>query len=245
MEENKKEAIKKAIFISVLSLLIIVVGFITIKYEIEGEQNPPFVISQIRIISTADGIRTEGNTIEVWQANDIYLTIQKNENYTDKEIIRKVGIENISISKNPQIGKVTFYRPSNNQGIKYIYEKDYETKNNLDYFGNMSTDLRNLSIANQGGTIEFRSCIKEIGSFAAEENETGFSYDARILQRANVDLEQIKYQIQFDLIIELESGEKYQANIELELPNEGLEGQTVKGIEITDLEDIVLKRMKF
>jgi len=245
MEANKKEAIKKAVFISILVLLIMIVGFITIKYEIEGEQNPPFRISKISIISTADGIQAEENKIEVWQANDIYISLEKNENYAEKEIIAKVGIENITLAKRPQTGKVSFYRPSNNQGIKYIYEKDYEIKNNLDYFGNMSTDLKNLSIANQGGTIEFRTCIKEIGSFEAKENETGFSYDARILQRANVDLEKIKYQIQFDLVIELESGKKYQANIELDLPNEELEGQTVKGVEITDLEDVVLKRMKF
>lgn len=245
METNKKEAIKKAVFIFVLVLLTLIALFVTIKYEIEGEQNPPFRLSKISIISTADGIKAEENKIEAWQVNDIYISIEKNDNYTEKEMIKKVSIENITVSEKPQIGKVAFYKPSSNEGIKYTYEKEYVIKDTLEYFGNKATDVSNLSIANQGGTIEFRSCLKEIGNFEAAENETGYSHDASILQKANVDLEQIKYQIQFDLIIELEGGKKYKANIELDLPNEDLEGQTVKGVEITDLENIVLKRMKF
>lgn len=245
MEINKKEAIKKAIFISVLVIITLLFIFIKIKYEIEGEQNPPFHLSKIRIISTADGIKNEENKIETWQVNDIYISIEKNENNTKTEMIKKVSIENIKVLEKPQKGTIIFYKPSKNDGIKYIYEKEYEIKEALEYFGNKVTDISNFNIANQGGTIEFRSCLKEIGNFDVAENETGYNHNASILQKANVNLEQIKHKIQFDLIIELESNKKYKANIELDLPNDDLEGQTVKGIEITDLENIVLKRIKF
>lgn len=248
METNKKEAIKKAVFISALILLIIIVGFFTIIYEIEGEKNLPFNLTKISIISTADGIQAEDNTIEVWQVNDIYLSFEKNENYNEQELIRRIGIENLQITQNPQIGEVNFYRPSNKETTTYEYEEDYIIKSELNYFGASQTNLKELNIANQGGTIGFRTCIKGIGNLAQTEEEgqiIGLTHDATLLEKAQINKENIKYQIQFDIVIELESDKKYKAEVTLDLPNEELEGQTVKGIEKTDLDDIVFKRMRF
>lgn len=260
METNKKEAIKKAIFIFVLLILIIIVGFITVKYEIEGEQNPPFAISKIRIISTADAIEAEENQVDILQVNDIYISIEKNENYKQEELIRRLGIENIKITKQPQKGKNTLYRPSDNEKITYIYDEKFKIENNIEYFGDKYTDLKELSIANQGGTISFRSCIKNLGKISKEEvnklvEETqnteiaegttlGINHNSGLLQKAGINEEEIKYEIQFDLILELETNKKYKATVMLDLPNEELEGETVKGKEIENPENIIFKRTK-
>ena len=112
MEENRKEAIKRAVAISILTLLIGVVGFIMIKYEIEGETNLPFKLSKIMIISTADAIEKDEQTMSITQCNDLYLTIEKNAEYKADSMIEKISIENIKIMSAPKKGKVAFYRPN-------------------------------------------------------------------------------------------------------------------------------------
>ena len=257
METNKKEAIKKATFICALVLLIIIVGFITIKYEIEGEKNLPFLFTKMGVISTADAIQNEEGKIEVYQVNDILLTFEKNENYNSKELIRRIGIENIEITNMPKIGNVQLYRPSTEENIKYEYSEDLNIGETLNYFGDIKTNIKNLNIANQGGTIEFRSCIKtgkyveiqpEIESL--QENVTnsttvGTTSDARILKDAQINVEDLQYELNFNIVIELESGTKYKAKVTLNLPNENFGEDKVTAYEYTNLENIVFKRMRF
>jgi len=251
METNKKEVIKKALFIFILIILTIIVGFITIKYEIEGEKKLPFNLTKIRIISTADGIQNEEENIELIQVNDIYLTFEKNEEYKNEELIRRIRIENIKISKMPQKGNIVFYRPSNEGSTTYSYNKDFLIEKGLEYFGDAQTDLKTLSISNQGGTISFRSCLRELGIIDEEEQEKenektiGKNHDATLLKSSQIDINDIKYEIEFDIIIELETGMKYKANANLKLPNTEIGDEKVNAIEQTQLEDIVFKRMRF
>ena len=88
MDENKKETLIRAGIIIVLVILIAIVEITMIKYEIEGETNLPFKLTNIMVISTADGISDGTNQLEVVQSNDLYLTIEKNENYAKLLILK-------------------------------------------------------------------------------------------------------------------------------------------------------------
>ena len=248
MEENKKEAIKKAVAISVLILLIIVVGFIMIKYEIEGETNLPFGLSKIMIISTADGIAKDEQTISITQCNDIYLYIEKNQNNNSDSMIENVAIENIKIMSAPKKGKVAFYRPNNTNCLAYVYNDEFLLDDQITYSGDAQTNMQNLTISNQGGIISFRTCVIEVGEITINtenaEKEVGYNNDGTLLQKAEIAMSDIRYNIGFDVVIELADGKIYKAYVNLSLPLEDVEKQGVQAVEKVDVENIVFKRVK-
>lgn len=102
---ERKSYLKKYIAIFVISIILITVLSIIVKYYVEGESNMPFEISKIMIISNAGGIQND-NTETKWnlnlvQNNDIYIDIIKNKNYNQEEIIDKIIIDNIQIEEKP------------------------------------------------------------------------------------------------------------------------------------------------
>lgn len=246
MDEKKKETLIRAGIIAVLVILIVIVGAIMTKYEIEGETNLPFQLTNIMVISTADGISDGTNQLEVVQSNDLYLTIEKNENYDGQEMIKQISIENISILSKPVKGYVAFYRPNNKGEIIYQYQEEFLLDNSVIYQGGSATDLRTLTISNQGGIIGFRTCVKGITTYQTEEGSTtGINNDSTLLQKAAVELNDIKYNIGFDVIIELVSGKKYKGYVNTTLPKGDIEQKRVSGVEKVDIENVIFKRVKF
>ena len=106
-ENRKKEIIKAFIAITCIILVIIVVALINFKYNVEGETNMPFTLSKITIVSTAEGVENEGTeekwNLSIFQNNDVYFSIEKNENNKEDEIIQSISIENIQVTKAPNI----------------------------------------------------------------------------------------------------------------------------------------------
>lgn len=132
-----------------------------LKYEVEGENNMPFEISQMVVVSTAEGIDTEGEktwNFKLVQNNDVYIHIEKNKNYRETEIIKNIILDNFVIDKEPKKGKILIYRPSDSRDATYEYEKNYEVADSLIYKGSEETNLKELTIANQGGVIALRYC---------------------------------------------------------------------------------------
>ena len=110
MEENSqiKKILKRSVYFIIIILIAAVIGLIILKYNVEGEQNMPFKLSEILAISTAEGDQEKESNdkkwdVEVYQTNDIYLDIKKNKNYKDTEVIKSIEIKNISIDENPKI----------------------------------------------------------------------------------------------------------------------------------------------
>ncbi len=247
MDKNKKEAIKKAASISILFFFIVVVGFIMIKYEIEGEKNLPFKLNKIMIISTADGIAKDDQNISIVQANDLYFYIEKNENNNSENMIEQISIENIKIMSAPKKGKVAFYRPNNTEGTAYVYNDEFLLEDEIIYNGDTQTSMQNLTISNQGGIISFRTCVKEIGEIPInmedEGREVGYNNDGTLLKKAQIVISDIKYNIGFDMYIKLTDGKTYKGYINISLPLEDVENNGVKSIEKVDMEDIIFKRL--
>ena len=83
-KEKRKQMIKMWVAILVLAIIFIIVGAVMIQYEVEGDKSKPFNLSKIVVVSTAEGMESDGKNkwnFKVFQNNDVYLYIDKNENY--------------------------------------------------------------------------------------------------------------------------------------------------------------------
>ena len=54
-----KSVMRFVITVFVLTLIITIICLLMLKYSVEGENNMPFELSQLIVISTAEGIDTE------------------------------------------------------------------------------------------------------------------------------------------------------------------------------------------
>ena len=68
---------------------------------------------------------------DINQNNDIYIYIEKKKNYTSKEIIKSVTIDNIKVEKEKKLGKINFYRPNiSDQGGTFSNTEEKLDSNN-------------------------------------------------------------------------------------------------------------------
>ncbi|MCL2382763.1 MAG: hypothetical protein FWC79_00935, partial [Oscillospiraceae bacterium] len=98
---NKKTIHAYIIAIAIATILAIV-GLIMLRYSVEGERDLPFEIKSILIVSTVEGGSGERDEEEQWfielfQINDIFFEIAKNESHRREDTIRSIVFENIRI----------------------------------------------------------------------------------------------------------------------------------------------------
>ena len=80
-EESKlNKLILKGAYAVTIVLIIAVIALLILKYEVEGEQNMPFKLSSVLILSNAEGYQEKQSQeyrwdTEIYQNNDIYLNI--------------------------------------------------------------------------------------------------------------------------------------------------------------------------
>ena len=242
--DKTNKVIKIGIAAVILSLIITVIWLLILKYDVEGETNAPFKISKLMTISSAEGVDKKEPTakwdLQIDQNNDIYIYIEKNEEYKGKDAIQSVRLENFNILEQPQIGQVKQYRPSNVNGILYKNKEEYEITENLEYTGDLEENIENLKIGNQGGVIYLRTSLTNIGEYKSDDQEQ-IKHDGTIIKNTKAQYEQIQYKIQFDMIINLESEKSYKTTIQIDLPTGNVieEGTTNK----EETENIILKRI--
>ncbi len=160
-----KKIIYFFIAIFIVALIAIIICLLMLKYEVEGEGNMPFEISQMVVVSTAEGVEKEGDktwNLDLIQNNDIYIHISKNKNYTKQEIIKNIKLNNFVITKEPQKGEIILYRPSNSADKVFEYKDEYIINDNLTFQGTENTNLKQLEVANQGAVITFRCSNKNL-----------------------------------------------------------------------------------
>lgn len=232
------------VIICIIFIILFVVGVISIKYSVEGEANPPFFIKKISIISCVEGTNNEDNenrwNLAVDQNNDIYLYIAKNESYSQTEIIQSVIIENFQVLKEPTIGIGKIYKPDSGIDTTLFRNSDENISEKIEYKGSLETDIKNLEISNQGDKVIFRYAITNVGQYISNEDEE--INHSQLLNKLNVDNDNLKTKITFDVSIKLESEKVYKANVQLELPINDVVNGGIQSIDITDLNDIIFKR---
>ena len=216
MDENKKakQMIQRNIIAFVIVLIVAVIAVIILKYHVEGEQNMPFNLSELMVVSTAEGhainqTREVKWDEEIYQTNDVYLTIEKNKNYKQVEPIKSVELRNITVNQKPRVGDISFY-------------------------------ISHLKIANQGSTILFRIVNKTGKEYTSNENE--LKHDGTLLSKVNITSEEVKASVSFDLVITLESGVSFAGNISFDFPTGDIATQGISSIDKSQLKNIVFKR---
>lgn len=240
-----KKIFHMIMIIIIITIILFIAGMFLLKYEVEGETNIPFDIKKIAIIETVEGEEIEASAekwnLNVNQNNDIYIYIEKNNNYSKTEIIESVKINNIKISKLNQLGETKIYRPVTDEKRMFINSTENET-NEIIYNGDLESNIKEQKISNQGGKVAFRYAINNISQYTSNENEE--IDHSKLLQLTNIKPEDLKSKISFDVIIILKSGKIFQTTIELEMPSEDIIQEGTKGIEITDFSNIVFKRIE-
>ena len=242
-ELTKTKSFHICMIIVIIVVILFVVGMLVLRYSVEGETNMPFNLSKIAIISTQEGI-DDGQTNTRWsfdvhQSNDIYLYINKNDAYHKTEIIKSVRVDNFQIEAN-HTENIKLYRPDPTEENLIFKYKDENSIQSLEYTGDVESDLKNLKIANQGGIIAFRCSNNNVAKYQSDEEEINHG---ELLKKAGITEEDLKMKLTFDLTIILESGKEYQAEVKTELPIGNVIDEGNTSTEITDLKDIILKRI--
>lgn len=236
--------------IIIIVIILFVAGIMVLRYQVEGETNMPFEITKITLISTSDGTdkNQEGDStnwaFDINQNNDIYIYVEKNENYKKEEAIRSIVIDNLNVQRNKELGTVKFYRPNVSDAGGNFSNTEENEINNIEYTGGMESDIKNLVISNQGGIILFRYANNNVAQYSSDISTTDTITTNQLLKDANVNEEDLKSKLSFDLSITTEDGKEYKANISLDIPVEGVVENGTASKEITDLDDIVFKRTK-
>ena len=244
--ERIKQIVKFCSAIAIIVLIFLIVGIIMIKYEVEGDKNMPFNLSKIMIVSTAEGVEGEGKNkwnFDVYQNNDIYFYIDKNDKYWGSNgNIEKVRIENIQVLESPQIGEIKAYMPNSLEGRLYTYDKNFIVEEKLEYRGAGKSNPQTLEIGSQGGSALIRFSNTGIGKYSSDEDKE-IVHDGSLLKKLDLTEEQMSFKISFDIVI-CALNHEYKANVILDMPCENLIEQGTSNIEITDMSNIIFKRVK-
>ena len=236
---------KKAIHISIIIVIIVAIIFtaliLILRYDEKGETNMPFSITKISVISTADGEDIEDDenlwNKQVGQDNDIYLYIEKNEGYKKVTTIKSIVLNNFEIVQRPKKGEITIYSPSQNKNIIFENEDEYKA-NEIIFFGEQETDIKNLQVSNQGGIVAFRAAIQKLGTYISNDEELEHK---DLLKKIGINGEDIQSKISFDINILLDDGKVFKANVEVQIPTENVVEEGKSSREDTKL-NIVFKR---
>ena len=251
MKEKIKYLINKKSFhicmvIVIVAVILFGLGLIILKYNVEGETNMPFNLTKISIISTAEGTDKHSDTnkwaFDISQNNDIFLYIEKNENYKKTEALKSVLIDNINVNKQKQIGQTIIYKPDATSENQIFTTKDENIVNTIEYVGDTKSNFRELKILNQGDKLAFRVANKDVCSYESNDEET-INHN-ELLKKANLTKEDISLNLSFDITISLENGKQYKGTVTLELPVGNIIDEGTWKLEITDFSNVIFKRIK-
>lgn len=229
---------------SIILLIIFVVALISLKYNVEGEDNPPFTLSKISIISNVEGTDAEDEqnkwNLAVNQNNDIYLYIKKNSDYKYTETISSVVLDNFKINQEPKVGKIKLLKPDTNIDSVIFKNNSENEVDRIEYKGDIDSSIKEMKISNQGGLVVFRYAIEDLGNYTSNDDEQINHND--LLKKLAINNDDIKFSVSFDIIVNLDSKKSYKASMNLDLPTGNVVDNGMQSTENTDLKDIIFKR---
>ena len=241
---EKSRIFKRSLFLFCIIIILMIVVSIILKYEVEGEKTLPYRLSKIFVISTVEGTPVDDGqniwNIGIKQVNDLYFYLDKNS--STEETIKQIKLENFQVVQAPQKGDLAIYRPTGELSNLYTHSEQNYLSESLTYTGAKVDDLKTLEIGNQGGVIACRMALNNLGTYISNET-TEITYDGTLLTNVGVNMEEIKFGLNFDILIETNKNVVYKGTISLELPAEDVITKGSSNFEITDFEDIVFKRL--
>lgn len=241
----KERILKKCLFITFLIISFMIVIFIMLKYDVEGEKKLPYSISKVLIVSTVDGKLNEDKeniwNIGVTQVNDLYMYIDKTIE-DDDQTIKEIRIENFTINKAPAKGNIKVLRPTGEIANLYTHSEQDYLNDKIVYIGGVIDDLKSLEISNNGGILGFRISIENLGNYISNEDEE-ITYNGKLLSNLGISIQEIEFNISFDVVITTSEGVSFNGTINLNMPIETLLEEGSSSKEITDFSNVVFKRI--
>lgn len=232
------------VILFIVFVILFITGIISIKYSVEGEKDLPFDLSKISIISIVEGTDMEDSTnrwnLKVSQNNDIYLYIKKNDNYENTETIKKIILENFQVKEEPKVGSLKLYKPDSQMENKLFKNVVENETDRIEFTGDMDASLKDLKLSNQGGLVIFRYAVDDLGNYISND-DIEINHDD-LLNKLSIKNNDLKFSFSFDILMELDSGRKYKANVNLDLPINDIVNEGTQSVEYTDLEDVIFKR---
>ena len=243
-ELKGKKIVHICVILGIIVLILIIAGIIMLRYQFEGETNLPFELTKMIVVSTAESNEIEAAADTKWnfsvnQYNDIYLEIQKNDEYTKNINIKNITFENFVIEKNSGAENIKLYR-ANSEG-KVVEDEAHLVGSSLTYKGEKETNLDELKISNQGSIILLRSVNQNVCEVRSNDEE--IIHDGTLLAKGNANSEDLNYKLSFDVVIETSRDIKYKGTISIELPTGDVQTQGKTQLEKTDFSDVIFKRM--
>lgn len=241
---TSRKSFHVAMIIVILAVILFIVGILVLRYNVEGETNMPFELSKISVISSSGGNSLEAVDTRwkysIYQSNDIYLYIDKNSNDDETEAISSILINNIHVDGQSS-DKVKIYRPDSQAENQMFNNQDTNVVEQIEYKGEMESNLKNLEISNQGGLLVFRCSYDNLAEYPSNDDVIDYQ---QLLSKAGITNEELKAKLTFDFTISTENGKEYNTNISLDIPISDVVGQGTTSQEITDMSEFIFKRIK-
>ena len=245
MEKDKKEKLKLAVTLAIIIVTFGVAITIMLKYSQEGETNMPFNLSEIIVVSSAEGITKSENpqnykwNLDIMQYNDIYLHIEKNENYNKNAYIESISLENFSFTE-PQVGNTRIYMPNSTDGGLFTFDDEYLINRVLTYNGAKNSNTKTLEVSSQGGNVLFRAANTEVGEYISND-DAEIAHNGTLINKTGVSIEDLKYSISFYIVIDTNIA-TYRGRVNLELPVGDILIEGTSQLDEKNCSNIVFKR---
>lgn len=237
--------IKNVIIIVSVVLILFINGIMLLKYQVEGETNLPFKITKIIVVSSSGGTEKENSenkwAMDISQNNDIYMYIEKNSEYRDTEIINEIKLENFQFKNKYDIGENNIYKPSEEK-VDIFYNTENNKVSQIIYKGDIESNVKSCKISNQGGLVVFRVAKDKIGEYIS--NDAIEVNHNLLISSTGITNEELKGTLSFDIIIDLVGKKTYKATANINLPVGDVVNNATTNLEITDLNDIVFRRIE-
>lgn len=178
---------------------------------------------------------------KVVQTNDVYIYLDKNNDYKGEQAIKKVRIENIKILENVKVGKIQVYMPNSLEDGLYKYVNDYLVSTTLTYTGSNADNKKALQINNQGGCVCISFANMGLDNYRSND-EQELPQGGTILEKLNLANEDLKFKVSFDLVIEVQD-KTYKTTITLDMPIDGVVNQKETYTTIENFNNTVYKRI--
>lgn len=238
-DEKVKQRVKLCVAIAVFIIIIIMVIIQIIDYNFQGEDQMPFELSKVTVVSTAEGKKGDGWKFNINQNNDIYISIERNEKYPDAKI-ESISIENIQTYKASEKGAINLYMPASTEERTLVNSDEYKIEDSLTYKGGKQTDYKNLIIGNQGGTLIFRVANDDVSEYMPSDDEA-VKHDGTLLNKTGISSEDLNFNISFDIVIKLKN-KSYRGRMNMDMPCGDILTEGMCNIEKNDFSDVVFKR---
>lgn len=240
---TRKKYFHIIVIIVIFAMILFALGIIVLKYNVEGETNMPFQLSKISVISSSEGLDQQATdtrwAFNVYQSNDVFLYLDKNDGYGKTEAIKAVEINNIQIESKKK-ENIKIYKPDEQDEKLVFKNKEENIVESIEYTGDIESNLKQQKISNQGGIVAFRCSNDNLTSYTSNDEEINHH---ELLKKAGLGQEDLKTKLTFDLIIKLEEKKEYKTTIGLDFPVDNVIEKGTTSREITDLKKFIFKRV--